>query len=1097
MDLMDFDGFSRIKALERENAELKQKLTLLESQARSGSLSCSAPALISENEERIRTMFEHTGDGILLVDLATWTISYANETFCNMLEIPVQEATGMDLRRVHSEELLASIDSLFQNAETGKVELLENIFLHRKNGSTFYVDIQLTFLCVAGADFLMADFRDVTEHRRAEEELKLNEMRLNSLLELSQKAHRLSRQEITYTALEGSIRLTRSEFGYIYLKTLSGQSMEFTADAGQNHPAHTAQEIRSLLEQDRLWKNCLESQQALIKNNYHGVLDGKGDSLPVSRLVVAPIFDKKDITLVVVVANKEEEYSETDLIQLRLIGYQLIRILARKQAEVELQRYAREQAALYAITSAASRFLDPDDLLATSLDLTLNLTGLGADAGWMILLEEWPQNTPRLVARQGCPGAISQEQLINWLQSCKICALLLDNQEPSPNTVPATPCPNPAFPCLGSHDLKCHIAFPIRTGKRNLGIMILGWRTPVPFVATDFTLLTAIGRQIGLALRNAQLYQAAAQTNRLKVLNALSTAASSSLEMDVVLKQVLEMTCNAVRASSGSILQTDASQSFLTFSRTFGENSEILLGQQIPMGRGVAGWVAQHRQIVCINDVHQDPRWFEDFDEQSHFVTRSMLCAPLVYHGTLTGVIEVINKRNEGFTQEDVSLLESVAAIISVAMENARYFASTRARAQELETLIQIGLGLNSTLDFASIVRNALTQIQHLFQNESVALFRLEELARDTVSVHALMEQRFVELSRRLSCGKNSALDWVLEQREALLIRDTSKLPAFHESSTELLLGFTQGSMILSPMHTNNKLAGILLVASNEVDHFTEQNLHTLQAVSATLNVALENARLYENLKTLLRERELAQEKMVQTAKMAALGRLSASLAHEINNPLQAMQGCLTLFSEEMNEAGRKDKLEHYMAIVQDELERITTIVNRMKDYYRPDRDGMQTVDPQSILEVVLDLTAKQLQQNLLVVRRDWPNQPIQIEASQNRLKQVFLNLVLNAMDAMPNGGTLTISIRMDRIERARGLPAAAVRIDFIDTGIGMTPEIQANIFEPFFSTKESGSGLGLYVVYGIIQAHQGELHVSSKPGIGTTFSILLPLAQT
>ncbi|HEX2981525.1 MAG TPA: ATP-binding protein [Anaerolineaceae bacterium] len=464
--------------------------------------------------------------------------------------------------------------------------------------------------------------------------------------------------------------------------------------------------------------------------------------------------------------------------------------------------------------------------------------------------------------------------------------------------------------------------------------------------------------------------------------------------------------------------------------------------------------------------------------------------------GEVTGVIEVLNKQKEDFSQEDVSLLESVAAIISVAMANAQLFAATRSRAEELETISQIGLTLTASLDFKGVVQNALFQIQQLFKAEGVSLLRLDEPTQDMVFIYALLGKKSREVTTRVSSEENRMIKWAVEHRDALLVRDTTRDPRFNEEASAILLGPPPASIMVTPMLTSTRVVGILLVASAEVDHFTEANLHTLQAISATLTVALENASLYENLKTLLHERELSQANIVQTSKMAALGQLSASIAHEINNPLQAMQGCLTLFSEEMNDACRKEKLEHYLHIVQSEIERITNIVSRMKDYYRPEREGIQTIHLHTSLETVLDLTFKKLQQNLIIVERKWADVPIQLQANEDRLKQVFLNLVLNALDAMPGGGVLTITTRQDRIDRKGALPVPAVRIEFKDTGAGMTPDVQANIFEPFFTTKESGSGLGLYVVYGIIQAHQGEIRVFSKPGLGTTFSILLPLEQ-
>jgi two-component system NtrC family sensor kinase len=247
-----------------------------------------------------------------------------------------------------------------------------------------------------------------------------------------------------------------------------------------------------------------------------------------------------------------------------------------------------------------------------------------------------------------------------------------------------------------------------------------------------------------------------------------------------------------------------------------------------------------------------------------------------------------------------------------------------------------------------------------------------------------------------------------------------------------------------------------------------------------------------------LRERERTQAHMIHTEKMAALGRLVASLAHEINNPLQAVQGCLTLAQEEFDEieisAADQEAMSYYLTIAEEEIERISTIVRRMRDFYRPAREGTQATNVHDVLDTILALAGKQLQHSDVEVVREWVSDPYLLDANPDHLKQVFLNLVLNAIDAMPDGGTLTVRTTKD--EMAAGMsanPVPALRIEFVDTGFGMPPEVVSRIFEPFFTTKEQGSGLGLSISYSIIKAHKGEINVASRQGKGSTFTILLP----
>jgi two-component system NtrC family sensor kinase len=230
---------------------------------------------------------------------------------------------------------------------------------------------------------------------------------------------------------------------------------------------------------------------------------------------------------------------------------------------------------------------------------------------------------------------------------------------------------------------------------------------------------------------------------------------------------------------------------------------------------------------------------------------------------------------------------------------------------------------------------------------------------------------------------------------------------------------------------------------------------------------------------------------------MGALGRLAASITHEINNPLQAVISYLTLAQEELAGAGDKARMTRYLNTVGNELERIAAIVRRMRDFYRPASEGFKATDIHAVLESVLELTYKQLQHSKVKVVREWnPDVPI-IQANPDHLKQVFLNLVLNAIDAMPKGGILHIATSLDQIHvDETSPPRSAVQITFSDTGEGIPPEILPRLFEPFSTTKEHGTGLGLSISYGIIKAHNGEIQVESHAGMGTTFTLLLPTTK-
>jgi signal transduction histidine kinase len=238
-------------------------------------------------------------------------------------------------------------------------------------------------------------------------------------------------------------------------------------------------------------------------------------------------------------------------------------------------------------------------------------------------------------------------------------------------------------------------------------------------------------------------------------------------------------------------------------------------------------------------------------------------------------------------------------------------------------------------------------------------------------------------------------------------------------------------------------------------------------------------------------ERRRLEQVLFDTEKLAATGRLAASIAHEINNPLEAVQNSLYLLSRTVPEGAPE---RSFLDIATRETQRMSRILRQMLGFYRP-TTSMGTTDVNALVHEAETLVGKRLRENGVRIEKELlPTLPL-IRASADQLKQVLLNLFLNATEAMPNGGRLIVATNIGGSEFDAS-SSDVVRVDVRDTGTGIGEEAIARIFEPFFSTKmEKGTGLGLWVSHGIVQAHGGTLKVRSRPGQGTTFTITLPVS--
>jgi signal transduction histidine kinase len=260
-----------------------------------------------------------------------------------------------------------------------------------------------------------------------------------------------------------------------------------------------------------------------------------------------------------------------------------------------------------------------------------------------------------------------------------------------------------------------------------------------------------------------------------------------------------------------------------------------------------------------------------------------------------------------------------------------------------------------------------------------------------------------------------------------------------------------------------------------------------LKIVANQVAIAVENARLYEGLKRQMRELRQTQAQLVQSAKLAAIGELAANIAHEINNPLTAVLGFASYLAERVGEG---QPMREELDLIQEEAARARDIVRDLLDFSRQREFAVEPADLNLVLQQTIGMVRRQGRLDNVSVHELYARDLPLAEIDVARMKQVFLNIVNNAVYAMSSGGALTV-----RTTAADG----SIRVEFTDTGSGISPENLSRIFDPFFTTKPavSGTGLGLSVSLGIVQSHGGTIEVKSEPGKGSTFIIKLPALPT
>mgnify|MGYP006289660605 CR=1 FL=1 len=300
-------------------------------------------------------------------------------------------------------------------------------------------------------------------------------------------------------------------------------------------------------------------------------------------------------------------------------------------------------------------------------------------------------------------------------------------------------------------------------------------------------------------------------------------------------------------------------------------------------------------------------------------------------------------------------------------------------------------------------------------------------------------------------------------------------------------------SIAVVPVLVGGKPFGVWIAGSNEKEALDAADIRTLMTFANHAGLTIERAQLYDRLlqRTVAQDQALhelreAQDHLVRSERLSSMGRLAASIAHEVNNPLQAVRTCLELSLEEMelNQPVDRENLE--MACR--EIGRVTRLIHRLNNLQRPAGREKRPVEINVTLQEVLSLMEKQFALAEVAVRTNLGSNLPLVLGHSDQLAQVFLNLSLNALEAMPHGGTLRVATSSACNEW--------VMVTFADNGVGISAEALSHVFEPFFTTKTDGLGLGLTVCLTIVEAHGGRLELHSGPNEGTLCEINLPTCQ-
>lgn len=561
---------------------------------------------------------------------------------------------------------------------------------------------------------------------------------------------------------------------------------------------------------------------------------------------------------------------------------------------------------------------------------------------------------------------------------------------------------------------------------------------------------------------------------RLEALYQVSQVLHSTLEPQEALQLIVREAVRLMRAGSGSLVLLNPTTQLLEIHAAWGlpPGAEQL---QLKPGEGLTGWVARTGRPARVADVRADPRYIMLRPE-----VRSELAVPLEVRGEVRGVLNVDSDQPAAFTEEDEALLTELARQAAAVILNTWQYEQLRLKARWLETLLTVGQTVNSPVTLDEALQAITREAGRLMDARLVSLLLLDETGA-WLDLRACCGAGPAYRSKPRLSVADSLLGSVVRRHKPLQVENVQTSPRYQHPEIARQEGLI--SLLSVPLLYHDRALGVLNVYTGAPHSFSNEEIRVLTAFADFSALAIEKARLYERLVQ-------TEEQLRRQQQLSTLGLLAAEVAHEIRNPLTVLQ---MLFHSLDLRFPESDPRAGDVAVFAATLTRMNRIVERVLDLARQSEPRFVPVQINPLLtDLALLIRSKLRQHRIEFLTRLDPNLP-PVTADPAQLEQALLNLLLNAIEAMPEGGRLTLTTRAVR-RRAQPDHQVWVALGVRDTGPGMTPAQRARAFRGLLeTTKPGGTGLGLAITGRILEAHRGQILLASGPGRGTVVTLLLP----
>lgn len=589
---------------------------------------------------------------------------------------------------------------------------------------------------------------------------------------------------------------------------------------------------------------------------------------------------------------------------------------------------------------------------------------------------------------------------------------------------------------------------------------------PVDFSELELSINRGLEKR-KLSLAKNELLEELKKKNRLLKkrvgeLNALYQSAkslSSTENLKALLKKIIDLATRVIGAKIGSVMLLDKKENALRISAAIGLEPEVIKKTNLSLGKSIAGWVAEKKIPLMVENVEKDPR-FKRINKEK-YETKSLLCVPLMVKEKVLGVINLSNNvSGKTFTRDDLKLLTTFASQAAVAIDGAYHFESNKKKIKELSVLYKIASSLSKMEDFEKIFLRTFQGIRKIMEVDFCGWFHLNQREEKlSLSSWQQKDKRDFPKGLEIPIRDDDFFDvQKLKGKIKIKLQNSKLLPHKLNSFTSV------------PIISEGVTHGLVCVGN-----FGDKPLSKEQEKIISI-IASQASSIYERQKAILNATQLI-----------TMGRMISEISHDLKRPLTNIKGTMQILRESILE----DNDRKLFDAAEEEVYRLTELVKEMVNFSDPSKYRLQKKNILTIVEKALNLVKEDLLRNKIELKRKFHKGLPLVFLNENEILELLLNVILNAIESMPRGGELELNI--DTLYHPQK-EDEFLRIEIKDTGAGIPAVNLDRIFDRYFTSKSNGTGLGLAIVDRIIKAHNGFVEVRSEKDRGTSFCINLPL---